>query len=60
MLDVPRGGAHLRLVVGDELLDLNGQAIGDVGQLQVLLPRLAAPWRATIRRDGRTLHMTAN
>jgi serine protease Do len=60
VLDVPRGGAHMRLQVGDELLDLNGQAIGDVGQLQLLLPRLAAPWRATIRRDGRTLHLAAS
>jgi Do/DeqQ family serine protease len=60
VLDVPRGGPHLRLVVGDELVDLNGQPIGDVGQLQTLLPRLQAPWRATIRRDGRTLHMTGN
>lgn len=60
VLDVPRGGAHMRLLVGDELLDLNGQAIGDVGQLQWLLPRLAAPWRATVRRDGRTLHLAAD
>jgi len=60
VLDVPRAGAHMRLLAGDELLDLNGQAIGDVGQLQLLLPRLAAPWRATIRRDGRTLHLAAN
>ena len=60
VLDVPRAGAHMRLLVGDELLDLNGQAIGDVGQLQLLLPRLAAPWRATIRRDGRMLHLAAN
>jgi S1-C subfamily serine protease len=60
VLDMPRGGAHLRLLVGDELLDLNGQAIGDVGQLQALLPRLAPPYRATVRRDGRTLHLTGN
>ena len=57
VLDVPRGGAHLRLLVGDELLDLNGQPIAEVGQLQGLLQRLAAPWHATIRRDGRTLHL---
>ena len=57
VLDVPRGGSHLRLLVGDELLDLNGQPIAEVGQLQGLLQRLAAPWHATIRRDGRTLHL---
>ena len=60
VLDVPHGGPHLRLAVGDELIDLNGQPIADVGQLQLLLPRLAGPWRATVRRDGRTLHLTAN
>jgi serine protease Do len=58
VLDVPRGGAHMRLLAGDELVDLNGQPIADVGQLQSLLPRLVAPWRATVRRDGRTLHLT--
>ena len=57
VLDVPHGGAHLRLLAGDELVALNGQPVGDVGQLQALLPRLAPPWRATIRRDGRTLHL---
>ena len=57
VLDVPRGGAHLRLLVGDELLDLNGQPIAEVGQLQALLQHVTAPWRATIRRDGRTLHL---
>ncbi|HEV2676219.1 MAG TPA: trypsin-like peptidase domain-containing protein [Aliidongia sp.] len=60
VLDVPRGGPHLRLFVGDELLDLNGQAIADVGQLQSLLPRLSAPWRATVRRDGRTVHLAGS
>ena len=59
VLDVPRG-PHLRLLVGDELLDVNGQPIADVGQLLLLLPRLAGPWRVTIRRDGRTLHLTGN
>jgi hypothetical protein len=47
-------------LAGDELLDLNGQPIADVGQLQLLLPRLTAPWHATIRRDGRALHLQAN
>ncbi|GGF29519.1 serine protease [Aliidongia dinghuensis] len=60
VLDVPRGGTHLRLLAGDELLNLNGQPIADVGQLQTLLPRLAPPWRATIRRDGRTLRLAGN
>jgi serine protease Do len=57
VLDVPRGGSHMRLLVGDELVELNGQPVTEVGQLQTLLPRLGPPWRATVRRDGRTLHL---
>ncbi|HLZ65667.1 MAG TPA: trypsin-like peptidase domain-containing protein [Aliidongia sp.] len=60
VLDVPRGAPHLRLLVGDELVELNGQRIADVGQLQALLPRLTAPWRATVRRDGRMIHLTGS
>jgi serine protease Do len=58
VLDVPRG-ARMRLLVGDEIVSLNGQPIDLVSQLQALLPRLAPPWKVTIRRDGRTVHLSA-
>jgi serine protease Do len=60
VLDVPRGEPHLHLQVGDELLNVNGQPVDSVKQLQLLLPRLSGPWRVTVRRDGRILHLTGN
>ena len=59
VLDVPKGSpaGRLGLVTGDVLLVANGVDLAVIGELQAVLAK-GGPLRLTVRRDGRTIHLS--